>query len=177
MCQLNIESDQIDNSDKLNKTLIAMSVKDFDQFMVAKFPGIFSNRFKPMSETCMCWGFEIGPGWHAIIHNLCQKLDLIGNLIGFTVVASQVKEKYRSLRFYYDIIDNPKVTNVCRTNEEKRLAVEIVEDMVDAAEERSKRTCEVCGEYGECHSLAGWYTTLCNQHFQERASKIHVPPQ
>jgi hypothetical protein len=61
------------------------------------------------------------------------------------VVASQVKEKYGSLRFYYhggdDTIDN----------------------YVRFAEMMSERTCDVCGAPGKVRD-GGWIVTRCEEH-------------
>lgn len=33
------------------------------------------NRFKPMTETCMCWGFECGDGWYNILNQLMANIQ------------------------------------------------------------------------------------------------------
>jgi len=65
------------------------------------------------------------------------------------VVASQVKEKYGTLRFYYDGGDD-RITG-----------------MVYLAEGMSEVTCEQCGAPGETRS-DGWVRTLCETHYQEK---------
>ena len=64
------------------------------------------------------------------------------------VVATQVKEKYGTLRFYYDGGD------------------ERISGMVTLAEAMSAVTCERCGAPGESRH-SGWVQTLCETHFQE----------
>jgi hypothetical protein len=61
------------------------------------------------------------------------------------VVASQVKEKYGGLRFYYSGGD------------------EIIEAYVHVAEMISERTCEVCGAPGKMQD-GGWTVTRCDLH-------------
>jgi len=65
------------------------------------------------------------------------------------VVAAQVKEKYGTLRFYYDGGDD-RITG-----------------MVTLAEAMSDVTCEQCGSPGETRS-GGWVRTLCETHYQEK---------
>jgi hypothetical protein len=65
------------------------------------------------------------------------------------VVASQVKEKYGMLRFYYDGGDD-RITG-----------------MVDLAESMSSVTCEQCGAPGKVR-IGGWVQTLCETHYQEK---------
>ena len=68
--------------------------------MFAKYPEIFQDRTKPMTVTCMCWGLSCGYGWEKLIDSLCSQLTLIRKASGIKMVASQVKEKYGTLRFY-----------------------------------------------------------------------------
>lgn len=48
---------------------------ELDELLVVKYPKIFRNRFAPMSETCMCWGFSHGDGWYNLIDNLCANIQ------------------------------------------------------------------------------------------------------
>lgn len=48
--------------------------KDLDQALCTKYPEIFRDRHKPMSETAMCWGFSCGDGWYPLINTLCKLL-------------------------------------------------------------------------------------------------------
>lgn len=61
------------------------------------------------------------------------------------VVASQVKEKFGTLRFYYD------------GGDERIRGMEIM------AESMSSRVCEVCGKPGESND-SGWIKVLCDEH-------------
>lgn len=64
------------------------------------------------------------------------------------VVATQVKEKYGTLRFYYNGGDDT------------------IDGMVRMAEAMSSVTCEVCGASGKTLG-GGWIRTLCRQHALE----------
>lgn len=64
------------------------------------------------------------------------------------VVAIQVKEKFGSLRFYYNGGD------------------EYIRGIVDMAEEMSFITCDKCGNAGRARG-GGWYRTLCDEHAKE----------
>jgi hypothetical protein len=65
------------------------------------------------------------------------------------VVASQVKEKYGTLRFYYSGGDD------------------VVNGMVRMADSMSGVTCEECGNPGKSYG-GGWITTLCPDHAEKR---------
>ena len=82
------------------KILIQKTPEEFDQYMVAKYPKLFKDRFKPMTETCMCWGFEIGNGWFPLMDELCQKIQTLCDKFNFNVVFDQIKEKCGGGSFY-----------------------------------------------------------------------------
>lgn len=64
------------------------------------------------------------------------------------VIASQVKEKYGTLRFYYDGGDD------------------YVRGLVSMAEWASANICEVCGERGKIRGT-GWLYVSCDKHAKE----------
>ena len=63
-------------------------------------------------------------------------------------VASQIKEKFGTLRFYVD-----------RASEKHY-------NYITMAENLSARTCEVCGNPGKIYT-DGWHQTLCETHAKE----------
>lgn len=178
---------------------------DLDKGLVERFPKLFRDRYAPMSQTCMCWGFEHDDGWYNIIEMLCaniqshidwkrkQRVDVllynralsraikgdrgplqrlskwhqsqIDEALGdpepqlrtvpaacSQVVVRQVKEKFGTLRFYYDGGDD------------------MIDGMVRMAESMSAVTCEQCGAPGTTGGR-GWITTLCETHRAEREAK------
>lgn len=68
------------------------------------------------------------------------------------VVATQVKEKFGTLRFYVYGADSE------------------THAMINMAESMSARTCEVCGSPGT-QNTGGWITTLCETHRNERENR------
>ena len=130
--------------------------KEHDEYLCKVFPNIFKDRYAPMTETCMCWGFDCGDGWFNIINQLCQNIQnhIEWNNKNFEkgyaqykqvpqVVATQVKEKFGSLRFYYDGGDD------------------FISGLVSMAESMSGVTCECCGVPTTSRTIHGWVTTLC----------------
>jgi len=76
---------------------------ELDKKLVEKYPDIFRDRRGNPRETLMCWGFECGDGWYNIIDTLCNNIQMHVNIKQCApVVATQVKEKFGTLRFYYD---------------------------------------------------------------------------
>ena len=135
--------------------------QEYDTYLCTTFPKMFVNRYKPMTETTMCWGFECGNGWYHIIRALCsniqhhidwrnRKNELNPNQpIVPQVTVDQVKEKFGTLRFYYTGGDD------------------YIDGLVSMAESMSGVTCEECGNPGSTVGR-GWLTTLCEKHAEER---------
>lgn len=148
--------------------------KRLDNYLCKKYPRIFADRNKPMTETCMCWGVSCQNGWFFLIDNLCYSIQAYidnhnewvekygekckeivekdkGSLDDSyskkipQVVADQVKEKLGGLRFYYHGGD------------------ELIQGMVRLAESLSYRICENCGIYNETvnRNSNGWIKTTC----------------
>lgn len=120
--------------------------KELDDLLCKRYPAIFAERNMPMNQTCMCWGFEHGDGWFAIIDRLCSTIQqhLAQNPTVPPVVAKQVKEKFGGLRFYFEGGDD------------------FVDGAAHLAEALSYRTCEECGsttDVGQTHST--WVYTRC----------------
>lgn len=49
--------------------------KDLTLKLVKRFPVIYQDFYSPMSETCMCWGFDHGDGWFEIIWQLSLAIE------------------------------------------------------------------------------------------------------
>ena len=128
--------------------------KELDELLCSKYPKLFVERNLPMSQTAMCWGFACGDGWFNIIDRLCANIQ---NHIDWKnkheevvtqVVVKQVKEKFGTLRFYYNGGD------------------EYIHGLVAMAESMSGVTCESCGAAGKMYGvgekgITGWMHTHC----------------
>lgn len=140
--------------------------EELDRQLCEKYPEIFEDRHADMTETAMCWGFSHGDGWYNIINMLCANIQSYtdwnnkNHAKGYQqykqvtqVKAVQVKEKFGTLRFYYEGGDDH------------------ISGMVRMAEAMSAVTCEECGAPGEQRS-GGWIRTLCDHHEAERQRKM-----
>jgi len=130
--------------------------KEHDEALCKKYPEIFRDRNGDARTTAMVWGFECGDGWYNIINTMCEQIEnyqqyLLRNGEEFSpVVATQVKEKYGILRFYYTGGD------------------EYIEGIVDLTESLSATICETCGASGKLRDGGGWLITLCDEHAKEQ---------
>ncbi len=104
-------------------------------------------------------GFGVGRGWEALVRELCQGIeDLLPEEHEFSV--QQVKEKFGGLRFYIFAHNLPVET------------MKGIHKLIDAAETRSYKECEVCGAPAEIDRGAtryGWLKALCPEHVEERS--------
>jgi len=108
--------------------------------------GIFRQRKLSMRVTAMCWGIACGDGWYDLINSLCKKIEWYikthKNIP--KIEATQVKEKFGGLRFYYDGGD------------------EVISEFIMEAERLSYKTCEECGTQTKVKTwYVGWHRTLC----------------
>lgn len=118
-------------------------------FLNETFPNLYRG---PMKKGM--W-FEHDDGWFSIIYDLSYKLEKeIVKMpqedrdLGFGS-ASQVKEKFGTLRFYMS----------SETDEMSKF--------IQEAENKSGITCEKCGDKGHLRS-DGWMKTLCDKCNEER---------
>jgi len=154
----------------LDYKFIKFSEKDFDTLMCTKFPEIFQDRRKPMSQTCMCWGFSVGPGWYPLLFKLCSQLQVIYRLTGIIVIADQVKEKFGGLRFYHHI-DSLKLKI---DNAEVEIWISVIDDLFSKAEEDSYRICGSCGKYMRHKQIriGGWVYDQCRTCLTKNRSEM-----
>lgn len=120
--------------------------EELDKALVKDFPNLYKDRYGDMSKTCMVWGFP-GDGWEPLIRKVSAKLEkLILDLpedVRGECCASQVKEKFGTLRFY-----------MSSSNKE-------MEEAINEAEAESAVTCEHCSAPGTLRQ-ANWWHTFCN---------------
>ncbi|MCR5273097.1 MAG: hypothetical protein K6E13_08950 [Lachnospiraceae bacterium] len=135
------------------------------------------------------YGFECSGGWYDILHDCCKKITERYEEAGVSIdfVPAQIKEKFGTLRFYYGYEDTPcgiaamdfigsgisirfdpdgdsGETESLEARNKGRLRGDIAK-IVRTAEERSKTTCEWCGDNKTASlrtNLGGWIGTLCD---------------
>lgn len=116
------------------------------------FPKLYSDKDKSPSETLICFGFECSDGWEPLIRECSEKLEAINNTTTESkwIRASQVKEKFATLRFYID------------TCESERMDWATIRDIISKAEDKSEITCEECSKSGRIRTSKRWMVTLCD---------------
>lgn len=107
--------------------------------------GMYSN--KPKITNCDF--FDVQVGWYPLIKNLIDELITLG----WDKKVTQVKEKFGGLRFYINGGSDE------------------IYNKITEAEKLSHETCELCGKKGELRTKIRWFTTLCDEHYEQK----HTP--
>lgn len=110
------------------------------------FPKAFEDTHK--EEPFALFGFECDDGWFDLLKEALEKIKAyIDSKESVTFNVTQIKEKFGTLRFYYDAIvpgDNP------------------IDSIIDAAEIRSAKECERCGAPASTKRRGCWFYTSCD---------------
>ena len=125
--------------------------KELTQQLFDKYPKIFIQKDLPPSESLMCFGFECMDGWYWLVDHLCNSIQshIDNNLHNKIpqVEAVQVKQKFGSLRFYYNGGND------------------YIRGLIDFAEYLSYNICEKCGSTKNVKRTKGWISALCEDCF------------
>ena len=93
---------------------------------------------------------EVPKGWHHLVkdtHNKILEIDPEYRI-------RQIKEKFGTLRYYYEPASLHKFNEIDR--------------IIRAAEAVSSVVCQKCGDLGATlRNKNGWYATLCESHWNE----------
>lgn len=124
---------------------------ELEQKLANDFPKLFAGCKKSIQESLMPFGCECGDGWYEIIRQMCIEIEnRCKNKKIENFEFSQIKEKFASLRVYYDGQYDEHINGI-----------------IDMAEAISSVTCEICGARGFRHKNGGWMRTLCHKDAKE----------
>ena len=158
----------------------------WDGFM-DKYPILFQDSKKPMTETCMCWGIECPIGWFHILEQLCTVLEFYNMEFvknhGIAIIAAQVKEKFGTLRFYYDVrpVDENGIVKYepdelpTDKDRQRMIAMNYLEMLADniirEADNMTEKTCADCGIPLDDENFVetkGWISYICKECDEKR---------
>ena len=138
-----------------------------DSYLVEKYPKIFVDRYENMQKTAICWGFSHNDGWFWLLDQLFYSIQsYIDNNNAYRaddkkipqVIATQVKEKYGTLNFYFTGGDD------------------YIDGMVSLAEHMSANVCEFCGTTENVGYTSGWISTICKDCYDISGERISNRP-
>ena len=134
--------------------------EELDKKLCEEFPHLYRERHLDFYKSCLGYGFEVSDHWFDILYELSKKLDELYKDLpkddDYPAVV-QVKEKFGGLRYYMGSIP-------------EHLS-EKTDEYVREAEEKSYRTCEICGKEGKNRNIRGWLSVLCETHYHEQGLK------
>ena len=159
---------------------------ELTQKLAQKYPIIFTELGSTPQQSCMAFGIECGDGWYDLLDVLCESLTHLyetGIDMGDgdqryipvdapKVIATQIKEKFGTLRFYYRLSFSDQVKDLQKqagTNPILSASIDAwsrnyvyyIDGIIHMAESVSARTCESTGFKGEMHRTpGGWYKVL-----------------
>ena len=110
--------------------------------LINKYSSLFEPEEIRLDETksCMAWGIECDDGWYDLLDEMMAKISAL-HIDGF--VFEQIKEKFGTLRVYSSG-STPEIDKI-----------------IDEAEARSGKTCEVCGKPGSVRGRS-WLKCVCD---------------
>lgn len=125
---------------------------NFQEEMIEKYPHVFARKAHNLQPFSM-FGIECGKGWYPILNQLFACINNHLRWVNrnkseeakLVFTLTQVKEKYGTLRFYYDGGDA------------------VIDGMERMAEAMSAVTCETCGNPGKMRGNT-WFYTACEEH-------------
>jgi hypothetical protein len=108
---------------------------------------------------------SVGEGWASLVESIYKYIDKFKT----TIAVACVKEKFGTLRFYYDVqtivLGESEATDVEIPYFDEEIPD--IEDFVRRAEIKSGTICEACGDAGSIRREHPWIRTLCNTCFKE----------
>jgi hypothetical protein len=127
--------------------------RELELQLVNKYPKILRDHGGNPMETCMAWGIETDDGWFELLDKCMEKLQYFCDLSTNSgnpvqIIASQIKEKYGTLSFYYGGEGGTKTD------------WDIIDDIISETERRSAQVCETSGKHGCLCYRGSWYKTL-----------------
>ena len=158
---------------------------ELDEALCAKYPEIFRDRHKPMTETAMCWGFACGDGWYPLIDTLCWIImsevrglqdqiaicrSLLANRDTLTVSENAYFTPERLAQLEGRLDEALLAIPVAAQVKEKFGGLRFYVDggtpkhhaYISFAEVMSHRICEDCGATKDVsQTTGGWVRTLC----------------
>jgi hypothetical protein len=129
---------------------MADRVRDWRTDLVTAYSDLFHPHGDP--PTARGWP-SVSDGWRDLLERACVRIRAAVQADAGTFHAAQIKEKFGTLRFYWEGALSQE-------------AMALVEEAIDLAEARSACTCEICGEPGRLYG--GWVTTRCEAHAEGR---------
>lgn len=149
-----------------------------EKYLYKKYPELFADHSKPMTETCMCWGCSHGDGWFLLLDKLCQQITYHIEGINQSIEWHEQNEE-RLKKEGKEIPERPpwakkKIVDFRFTQVKEKFGAlriyssggdEEIESMVSFAETLSRYICEECGKFDTTvgSTTKGWIRSICDE--------------
>ena len=151
-----MENNELTNEEKLQKTIIYHLKKK------TMLNNDNENKLNELEIFKDKVAFEFKDGWIDLIYELGKDITELCELTNCELpMIQQIKEKFGTLRFYYNTLNSQYPVIVEKS----------IRALVSQAVNKSSNTCEVCGKYGEIRVENRVYTTVCEEHQGNSISK------
>lgn len=164
--------------------------KEHTELLLNLAPILYFGRNLTIKESLIPFGFECGDGWYYPLRRLTVKLEALNIMLAkydVAIRATQVKEKFATLRFYFDVLPIDPPENTEKPENEQKIhergvmieyAMEVAEEYVNQAEKECMDVCEHCGTQfykGKPRVMTtGWLSILCEE-CAEKENRAYVP--
>lgn len=151
-----MENNELTNEEKLQKTIIYHLKKK------TMLNNDNENKLNELEIFKDKVAFEFKDGWTNLIYELGKDITELCKLTNCELpMIQQIKEKFGTLRFYYNTL-NSNYPDVVKKS---------IRALVSIAEIKSANICEVCGKYGETRTN-GIVHTSCEKHKLENSMTL-----
>jgi formylmethanofuran dehydrogenase subunit E len=170
--------------------------KEFDDYLVKRYPQLFRERNGNPSTTSMNWGFQCQDGWFNLINQLClsienhiksmehnnifiqKQLDLAAaNKMDemFEIMRTQYEKGELKIKKIPDVIVNEVKEKMGQLSFSVKGADDEIHGMIRMATSMSSKICEECGKPGQLSTTkSGWLRVLCKEHDQKEKTEIGI---
>lgn len=154
------------------------------------FPFMKQNNVNGERNAYRRFGCECSSGWYRLIHNLCQEITekYAEYKLPVDIIILQVKQKFATLRFYYEYEDAPSALQALdfigggssirfepeKSEEEpKRSLRKEIREIVRKYEKKSASVCKICGaDNAERRNMSEFYVrTVCEKCYEAHMCK------
>ncbi len=127
------------------------------------------------------FGCEFGDGWFQLMCDMCQEITNAYENAGveIDIIPAQAKEKFGTLRFYYDIKGQEQAIHAfdflgqgsLRFTDKSTPLYKEISNIVRKYETKSATICEKCGKAGKLRKDLSWVLTLCDECYEKRKER------
>lgn len=119
---------------------------DLEDRLREKYPPLFRHLRADPRVSPLGWGIEVQDGWYDLLDRLCAAVTgELAETPDADFCFEQVKQKFGVLRVHTSPAGNPRVA-----------------DLIAAASDESRTTCEHCGATAAARVTdTGYWQTLC----------------